>query len=62
MMKRQNFEKRKSTDQHSFQLWNKKYVTMVKWNEKEIVDSIVSKYNKIACYRGKYKKKYVERL
>lgn len=28
---------------------------MVKWNEKEIVDGIASKYNKIARYTEKYK-------
>lgn len=28
---------------------------MVKWNEKEIVGGIASKYNKIVCYIEKYK-------
>lgn len=55
MKKDDRILKEKNTDQHSFQLWNKKYITMMKWNEKEIVDSIVSKYNKITCYREKYK-------
>lgn len=51
-MKRQNFKKEKNIDHTHFPIVvPKKYITMVKWNEKEIVDDIVSKYNKIACYR-----------
>lgn len=39
----------------------KKYITMVKWNEKEIVDDIVSKYNKnvIAEKYRNVKKEYL---
>jgi len=49
------FQKRKSNDQHSFQLWNKKYITMIEW-KRNIVDGIASKYDKIS-YREKYERK-----